>query len=380
LRQAQEFKIRDYQIERYQPAQRAQVVDIIGHLLGSDRAANERYFAWKYEQNPHADGVMGIVATCRGKVVGFRGYGSSLWQWGAGRTLRVLMPGDTCVDPAHRRKGLSVAMGQLAMTGFSPAYPLFLNLSCTRSSLPGYLRLGFAPLAEKVYLSRYGRPGLAAYLLSSKQRLPLAAAKIRSGQFGSVQVSAVPMPEQMASVVERQEPAAQRFQLCQDESYFRWRFSGPKDKYVFYCLSAGSDPVAYLVLGVTPANRRGYMMDCADTDGESGARLLDFVIQRRDFSVLSVYSHSVGASLEPALRRAGFHVGGILGALERKVRGNMPLLVRPVPPDPKRRTGSSREWTFVTRTTGSSREFARTALVASRRVTAGSGATRIEAS
>jgi hypothetical protein len=328
------LKLQDYRIEHYQPRQRAEVVEVISQLLGGDRAANERYFRWKYEQNPHAEGVMAIVATQRGKVVGFRGYGSALWQSDTGRTLRVLVPGDTCVDLEHRRKGLSVAMGRLAMTDFSPAYSLFLNLSCTRSSLPGYLRLGFAPLAEKVYLSRYGAPGLAAYLLSSKKQLPLAAAKIRYGQFSDLHVGAAPMPEQMASVIERQKPADGRFRLCQDESYFRWRFSGPTDKYVFYWLSAGNDTVAYLVLGVTPTNRRGYVLDYADTDGESGARLLDIVIERRDFSVLSVFSHSVSASLGPSLRRAGFHAGGIMGALESKVRGNMPLLVRPVLPEP----------------------------------------------
>lgn len=327
-------QLQDYQVERYQPGQRGQVVDVIGQLLGGDRAANEHYFRWKYEQNPHAEGVVGIVAKHGGKVVGFRGYGSSLWQSGADHLVRVLVPGDTCVDPEHRRKGLSVAMGQLAMADFAASYPLFLNLSCTRISLPGYLRLGFVPLAEKVYLSRYGLPGLAAYLLTSKNQLPLAAAKIRYGPFGDLQVSSAPMPERMASVIERQMPAAGRFSLCQDESYFRWRFSGPTDKFVFYFLSAGGDTVAYLVLSVTPANRRAYVMDYADTDGESGARLLDFVIERRDFSVLSVFSHSISASLGPALRRAGFHAGGIMGALERKVRGNMPLLVRPVRAEP----------------------------------------------
>jgi len=330
----QALKLQDYRIEHYQPPQRAQVVEVISQLLGGDRTANERYFGWKYEQNPHAEGVMGIVATHRGKVVGFRGYGASLWQSDTGNTLRVLVPGDTCVDIEHRRKGLSVAMGQRAMADFAGGYPLFLNLSCTRNSLPGYLRLGFAPLAEKVYLSRYGLPGLAAYLLSSKKQRPLAAARIRYGQFGDFQVGATPMPEQMASVIERQEPAAGRFQLCQDERYFRWRFSGPTDKFIFYCLSAGGDPVAYLVLSVTPANRRAYVVDHADTDGESAARLLDFVIERRDFSVLSIFSHSISASLEPALRRAGFHAGGIMGALERRVRGNLPLLVRPVLPGP----------------------------------------------
>ena len=160
------------------------MVGLLGQLLGGDKLTNDTYFGWKYEQNPHAEKLLGIVALHEGKVVGFRGYSSARWHTGTGRTMHVLVPGDTCVDAKHRQKGLSVAMGKLAMADYAATYQLFLNLSCTRNSLPGYLRLGFAPLADKVYLSRYGPLGLAWYVMSSKKQLPLTNARIRCGRFG----------------------------------------------------------------------------------------------------------------------------------------------------------------------------------------------------
>lgn len=102
------MKYQDYEIEPYQSGQREEVVELLGQLLEGDPVTNDAYFGWEYEQNPHAEDLLGIVAKHQGKVVGFRGYGSSLWHRGTGKTTRTLIPGDTCVDLNHRKQGLSV--------------------------------------------------------------------------------------------------------------------------------------------------------------------------------------------------------------------------------------------------------------------------------
>jgi hypothetical protein len=88
------------------------------------------------------------------------------------------------------------------------------------------------------------------------------------------------------------------------------------------------------VVAVTPGGHRGYVIDHADSDGESCGRLYEFVVERGDFGVLSVYAHGVDAPLAAVLRHIGFHAGGIMGALEKRVRGNLPILVRPVGAEP----------------------------------------------
>lgn len=337
LRGRKYLKHQDYEISHYRPELRGEVVKVLCQLLGGNQVTADTYFGWKYEHNPHADSLLGIVASHQGRVVGFRGYGSARWRTGTGKTMQVLVPGDTCVDVSHRKKGLSVAMGRLAMTDYAASYKLFLNLSCTRNSLPGYLRLGFVPLDEKVYLSRYGWSGLAKYLLDSKKELPLSAARISYGRFGAFTVSETPMPAQMASIISQQNHDESRFRLCQQEDFFRWRFAGPEGKFVFYYLTVDENVIAYLVIAVTPSNRRGYVIDHADIDGASSGRLFEFVIGRRDLSVLSIFAHSVSASQFAIFRRLGFHAGGVLGAIEKKVRGNMPLFIRPVSANPAER-------------------------------------------
>lgn len=329
----------DYEIEPYQADQREQVVELLGQLLEGDAVTNDAYFEWKYQKNPHARDLLGIVAIYRGKIVGFRGYGSTLWHNGTDKDIRALIPGDTCVDLNHRKKGLSVAMGKLAREEYANTYPLLLNLSCTRDSLPGYLRLGFTPITNKVYLSRYSLSGLARYIVDSKKQLPLGDARIVYGRFGDIRVSDTAEPERMASVIARQVSEPGRFRLRQDADYFRWRLNGPADRFVYYYLENNGETVAYILLSIAPGNQRAYILDYADIDGESSNRLLEFITAQKSFSVLSIFSHSVDSVLAPCIQRLGFHTGGIMGAMEKKVRGNMPLLLRPVTAKP-----GDRDW------------------------------------
>ena len=59
--------------------------------------------------------------------------------------------------------------------------PLLLNLSCTRASLPGYLKLGFAPISEKACLSSYRLAGLFRFLVKSKKQYPISLAGVGPG-------------------------------------------------------------------------------------------------------------------------------------------------------------------------------------------------------
>lgn len=321
----------DYDINYYQSKFRPQVLHILGHLLGSDAAGNEQYFRWKYEQDKDPDEVLGIVATHDGQVAGFRGYAAAAWHVGdSNQTVRVLVPGDTCVDPDHRRKGLTVAMGKFAMANYASSYDVFMNLSCTRNSLPGYLRMGFEPLVDKIHSSRYNLFGLARCILASRKQLPLSKSKVRYGQFDDVLVTDHPLPGEMASVIKRQGHGRESFHPVQDEAFFRLRYANPRSKYVFCYHLCGGTVVGYLVIGLGPSNQRGHILDFADVNGESAARLVKYIAAKNYFGVLSIFRYSIDDVLEPSLCRLGFHSGGLMNMLEKKVRGNLPILVRPV--------------------------------------------------
>lgn len=274
----------EYDITHCGPERRQQVLDLLSHLWGEDRQANLAQFRWKYDQNPYADRLLGIVAIRDDRVVGFRGYMATEWRTGEGDpTVFALTPGDTCVHPDHRRQGLSVAMGRLAMEAYGDRYRVFLNLTAGASSYPGYRRMGFEPLHDKTCLNRYGPIGLCRFLLLARRtrgpRPPL-------GSVGDLLFSDEAKPEDMAAVVASQPQRPDRMTLHQDEQFFRWRFANPQAQYVFgYCFHGG-ELTGYVVLGVAPNGRRAHVLDAADRDGRSISIILTRLAEY--FDVLSI--------------------------------------------------------------------------------------------
>ena len=327
----------EYDIALCRPEHTPGIVDVVEPLLGGGRDERLAYFAWKYADNPHSGTPPGVVALHGGKVVGFRG--GFVIKWRAGETtVRVLSISDSCVDAAHRRKGLSVAMAEFLMNELAAACPVIMNTTCGKASYPGYVRMGFAPVASKTYLNRYGLAGLAGALRTAHAAAPLSDATIKFGAFGDVVVSDGPRPEDMAAVIAREPRADGRLRLCQDEAFFRWRFGSPRSKYVFYYWMRDGVADAYVVMGVSPNNRRGVILDCAG--GASLDDLLRHVAGARDFGVISIYHFCAEGRLLQTLSGLGFKAGGLLPLIERSARGEFPLLVRPAKPD-----GAEGSWT-----------------------------------
>jgi hypothetical protein len=249
----------------------------------------------------------------------------------------VLAAGDTCVDPDHRRRGLSAQLGRFAARELSGRFPVFLNLSCGANSYPGYIRLGFSPVAPKTYLHRYRLFALARALIDARSIRPLAAARIGFGRSGDVVVSERPDPGAMAAIASREEPAG-FLTLERAEPFFAWRFRNPLRKYVFYYLVQDDHTRAYVVAGVSPSNRRGYLLDWAGLDDGSVAALIRFIVRSGHFGVLSVLGLGVRGAVASELKREGFRHAALLTRIERRVDGGVfPMLVRPVTPDPDER-------------------------------------------
>jgi hypothetical protein len=242
----------------------------------------------------------------------------------------VLVPGDTCVHPDHRRAGLSVRMGELAMRAFAGIAPLFLNMTATHSSLPGYLKMGFQPLADKAYVSAYNLTGLLSYLATYSQRSGRPKPTVLFDTQGNISLSDQPRPAEMARIIAQQPLTAQKIALVQDNAFFRWRFANPKRTYLFYFYQEQQQVTGYVVLGLSPNGRRGYVLDCADTDGVSVGKLLQQIISQRDLDILSIFHFCVIDWPDRAVTRLRLKQHGLLRMLERRKTGELPLLIRPV--------------------------------------------------
>jgi GNAT superfamily N-acetyltransferase len=323
-----------YEVTPYQSEFKTQVADLMQYLWGGDSASNLAHFKWKYEDNPHTSGPLGIVALQGEQVVGFRGYFAARFELsGRNDNIVLLRPGDTCVHPEHRRTGLSVAMGNLAMQEYADQHPLFLNLSCTRSSLPGYRRMGFLALAPKASVARYSLFGLARYILAPKEQLPWAVGDFAFGRSVAVLVSDSPRPEEMAALIAAQTRQDARLRPHQDAAFFRWRYRNPRQKYLFYYLMQDGGLSGYLVLGLSPNNRRGYILDYEGEGGSALRQILVHIIKGKKFDVLSIPSYGVDAALGPVLKAVGFRSKSLVRIIERRLHGELPVLVRPVKKD-----------------------------------------------
>jgi GNAT superfamily N-acetyltransferase len=320
-----------YEVGLYRPEFRSQVVSLLKHLWGGDPDVNLSYFQWKYDDNPYTESPLGIVTLHRGQVVGFRGYFAARFEiLGKVNDLIVLCPGDTCVHPDHRQKGLSVAMGNTAMKEYAQKYRILLNLSCTRSSLPGYQRMGFLPIAKKVYLTRCTLLGLVKYILAARENTLLEASRIRFGRFGDILVSGTPRPGEMSALFFGRDRKDDKIRLFQDEGFFQWRFGNQHKKYMFYYLIQGDVATGYVVMGVSPNNQRGYILDYAGVDGQAIREILRYIIKMKHFDILSIYSFCLDDAFQRTLGGLGFRKNSLVRIIERKLYGELPLLIRPV--------------------------------------------------
>jgi GNAT superfamily N-acetyltransferase len=321
-----------YSVERFQPDDILPVAELLKILLGDDAGDNLAYFRWKYYQSPLASECpMGMVVRHRGKVVGFRGYLASRWRIpGRDEETRILSTSDTCIDPDHRRKGLSTAMGIKAMEEFCGEHLFFLNLSSNSASQHGYLKLGFFPLMNRTHWAGYSLPGLVRYALKSKGWLKGGPRVLDPGSEGNLAVSDKPDPRRMSSVINSREPDFTALYMVQDEAFFRWRYRPEKKKYLFYYRVVDGVTTGYLVIFVTSGNQRGIIVDHAASNRRELSELLNSVFRRGHFELYSIPGYDRDDYVRPHLEDRGFRERLFLRKLDFRQWKSLSVLLRPV--------------------------------------------------
>ena len=270
-----------YRIVHYHPDMLGKVLVLLEHLHGNQHDVNRAHFQWKYHDNPYTDSPLGIVALRKGNVVGFRGYLATVWN-----KAMVLCAGDTIVHPKHRKKGLSIAMGERACEEYESQYDVLMNFSGTGTSLPGYLKLGFAPLVDKVYLYKDGFDG--------------------EGQFDDVYESEGPMPYEAPDNV---------IALVRDDRFTKWRFKNNKNKYIFYCCQQDC-----VTVGIKE-NHGGLILDYTENDVDVLKRIVQYIMQVRSLTSIMIKDFNLSDDFSRVLKELGFK--------SRSKRRVVPVLVRP---------------------------------------------------
>lgn len=333
-----------YQIRLFDSDHLADAVSLLtGTLWSTDRKLNADYFRWKYHDNPYANQPLGAVALHGKNVVAFRGYFASQWLFGnnGGKTA-TLVPGDAITHPDHQSKGLSLAMGELAMESFAGDYSHILNTTAVQSLIASYLRNGFVPLG---YMSFYRKSNLSRDVKvmvrgalnrgmgkngAATRILPLEESLISLGSFDDIQVARDPRPAEMVDVVSGDQSAQSRIKVLQDEIFFRWRFENPKGRYVFYYSGCKNALSGYLVMALSSDARQGFVIDYAEKEPGQIARIFDHIIDRREVDELNVLNISVSGPLGEILNARRFTSRGFHRLVKKWVYGERPVLVRPI--------------------------------------------------
>jgi GNAT superfamily N-acetyltransferase len=145
-----------YEITRYRPELRGQVLELQKHLWSPNLSVNAAYLSWKYEHNPYDDGTLIYLAVRGGQVIGMRTAYGTRWQLGAsGEDLPAMCMGDTVVLPEYRRRGIFRGLAEFVLRELAGlGYRFAFDMSSGRIVHRGALGMGWRSVGPVEMLQR----------------------------------------------------------------------------------------------------------------------------------------------------------------------------------------------------------------------------------
>lgn len=291
--------IMDYEIIRYRPELKTQVIELQTHLWSPSLSLNQSYFEWKYEKNPYCREPLIYLAMRDGKAVGMRGFFGVHWEWGDPATrFTSLYADDMVIAPDHRHRGLmskimTAAFQDLAANGHGYVFNLSAGLTTLHSSLSmGWRSAGWvrpmrrrrlatvlrrgglrrmqklAPLSKT--LARISSNGLTN-LCHPMEDADLERIRSRLKQYPEISVEDAPRCKAMAELVNRIGPSG-RIRHVRDTEYFQWRFQNPLSRYRYVFL--GEDRLeAFVVLQEYEIGLKWWELNIVNWEGSSAQAL-----------------------------------------------------------------------------------------------------------
>jgi GNAT superfamily N-acetyltransferase len=158
-----------FEVRAHEEADEPAVLDLLATSLDwvpDDR--NAQFFAWKHRDNPFGPSPA-WVATDGGRIIGFRTF--LRWELELdGRPVRAVRAVDTATHPDHQGRGVFSRLTRHALEGLQDdGVELVFNTPNDRSR-PGYLKLGWRPIARLPVLARPRSP--AALVRLARARTP----------------------------------------------------------------------------------------------------------------------------------------------------------------------------------------------------------------
>jgi len=372
-----------YEITKYQPAFKDQVLALQKNLWGPDIHLNAAYLDWKYDQNPYVDEPLIWLAHCAGQVIGMLGSFGAAWEIGPTEIMHSLSLADLVIDPAHRNRRILPKLLEFALQELAhSAYPVVFDLSATPDvalvmMMNGWRSIYLQTAHRQYYPSvtrdsatrdqgqtswprqSYGKlrtyakttplvVNLYQHLRRVKQKVFTQQArtqarhsfqtfdenqaKRRPQDKPQIRVQTVPQPARMAELVRRL-PQDGRIRHIRDEQYFTWRFQNPLSCYRFLFWEE-AQLEGYLVLQTKAtahdATAWVNIVDWEATNESAALELLDAALAWGELKELEIWTATITEGVKIRLADRDFCFRNRTGSAVRDAHGEH-LMFHPLP-------------------------------------------------
>ncbi|MCZ6799066.1 MAG: GNAT family N-acetyltransferase [Nitrospirae bacterium] len=327
----------EYEILKYRPELKKDILDLQTYLWSPDLALNAAYFEWKYDQNPYIDQPLIHVAVYKGQVVGMRGLMGAAWQRDGATQVEVCpCAADVVIHPQHRNRGLFETLTRAALQEAAHrGYPFAFNLSGARVTVMSLLAMGWRSVGKlhTMYWCSPVKKVLKSIQTRARKLLKREPAIERNvfhvldlhGKGGSpitgarVSVQQTACPDEMFGLVNRIQ-RRQGLRHTTDPQYLAWRFRNPLANYRFLFWT-GDQLEGYIALQSSVTRARPWIgvVDWAVANMQVWADLLKAAMRWGRFSELRIWSSTLSEEERAVLLEVGFrdlHEGSMGGSLQ----------------------------------------------------------------
>ncbi|MGM0389808.1 MAG: GNAT family N-acetyltransferase [Natrinema limicola] len=249
-----------YTVRPFQQGDLDQYLSLYHSVFGT--RPDEKWFQWKYLDNPYIDHVPIYVAETDSEIVGARSF-FALPLRTTRETVLALQPCDTMVYEAHRRRGLFMRMTKVAIERYRDDVPeIFFNFPNSKTRT-GNRKLGWKVVQEKEILYRLQNPAAIAKSAGDGRVMSLASSAASPALTGYVTArDHLANNTQLGGTIERHErvpterlaslyytAVPDAFHVVRNERFLQWRFRNPEWEYTTYIAIVGGDDIAAIVTG-----------------------------------------------------------------------------------------------------------------------------------
>lgn len=248
----------EYEIRPYRPEDRDGFLSLYETVMGGTRS--EKWFEWKYEENPYVDHVPMTVALHDGAVIGSRPL-FALPMACDGETTVALQPGDAMVHPDHRRKGLFSRMMDRTIERYADRYPFYFSFPNDVSG-SAHRKHGARIVAERPCYYRIDNPGAVTRARTDRSALRVLGDAVTPLVRGYHTLREYTASEPSVAIRTASDPPAtlaalyrtavpETLHLRREEPFYRWRLENPDWEYTTYVAGGETGPTAAIVAGTS---------------------------------------------------------------------------------------------------------------------------------